>query len=74
MKYVTIALALMLSACDEEELQCHTTIDCSDDKESLCEAPVIHQYDDGEIIEIRACTYITYESCFEKTVCTPREQ
>ena len=71
-KWALIVLALSFLACEEDDMVCNTTIDCSDDKESLCDAPVVHKYENGDVIEIRACTYITYENCFEKTVCHPR--
>lgn len=70
-KIIMLVFALANFGCDEEEMYCHTTIDCSDDKESLCDEPSVYEYDDGERVEIRSCTYITYESCFEKTVCKP---
>ena len=62
-------LAATLVACGDENIECKTSIDCREDKESLCEPPTTREFPDGEIVEVRSCTYITYEHCFEKTVC-----
>lgn len=58
-----------LAACGDEKIDCKTNIECTEEKESLCEPPAVREYPSGEVIEVRACTYITYEHCFEKTVC-----
>lgn len=69
---IVICLALLLCACGDEFEECNTEIDCREDKESLCEPPMMREAAGGEFIEVRSCTYITYEHCFEKTVCKER--
>ncbi len=73
LRFALLTIALLALGCGDENMECNTTIDCTDDKESICDAPTVHEYENGELVEIRACTYITYENCFEKTVCKPRE-
>lgn len=66
---MVIAICSLLVACgDLEEMECSTEIECSEDKESFCDPATIVELD-GESVEVKACTYITYEHCFEKTVC-----
>jgi len=73
MKTLTLlAGLLLLTGCDEEDRECTSTVECSDDKEMVCDLPVSTELEDGTTIELRACTYITYEHCFEKTECAPR--
>ena len=75
MKNLLMAMAVLvfLGCGDEDEnMECATTIDCSEDKEMVCDQPVSTELDDGTTIELRACTYITYEHCCEKTECSPR--
>ena len=73
-KFVAMAAFIATTGCkhEEEELVCETVVECTDERESLCDPATVYEYPDGEIVEIRACTYITYESCFEKLVCTPQ--
>ena len=75
MKSLILILALGFSfGCGEEDvdMECETTVDCNDDKEMVCDHPVSTVLEDGTTLEVRACTYITYEQCFEKTECAPR--
>ena len=65
-----LAIVLLLGCGDETTEECHTTITCEDDLELLCDQPTRDEDEDGNSVEVRACTYITYEHCFEKTVCT----
>lgn len=72
MKFVTLALIILLTAgCEEEDMEknCTSTVDCSDDREMICDEPVRHVYENGDSVEIKACSYITYENCFESIVC-----
>lgn len=64
-----IIVATMLVACGDENLECKTEIECTEDKESICEPPSVREFPNGEFVEVRACVYATYEHCFEKTVC-----
>lgn len=59
----------LLFGCGDEFEECNTELDCREDKESLCDPPMTRELSSGDIIEVRSCTYITYEHCFEKTVC-----
>ena len=66
----TVLLVLALGCGDETaDRVCETTISCEDDKEMFCDEPVSTEFSDGTTLEVRACTYATYEHCFEKTVC-----
>ena len=71
MRIITLALlAILLTGCgDETELDCDTTVECSDERESLCDPPITEVYSDGTTTVVRSCVYATYEHCFEKTVC-----
>ena len=73
MRNVVVCLILLLVACGDEFEECNTELDCREDKESLCEPPMMREFPNGEIVEVRSCTYITYEHCFEKTVCKEAE-
>jgi hypothetical protein len=73
LKMVLIVALLGCIGCEDEEVLCTSSIDCTDDKEMVCDLPVTHEYANGEVVEIRACTYITYENCFERTVCKPKD-
>ena len=46
-----------------------SVIECSDDKEMVCDEPVAAEFDNGEVLTVRTCTYITYEHCFESMIC-----
>lgn len=75
MRTLMLATALIFAfGCGEEdiEMECETTVSCEDDKEMFCEDPVTTEFEDGTTLELRACTYATYEHCFEKTECKPR--
>ena len=72
-KVVVLVFALATFGCEDEEMVCTSSVDCTDDKEMVCDLPVTHEYSDGEVVEVRACTYITYENCFERTVCKPKD-
>lgn len=72
-KVVVLVLALATFGCEDEEMVCTSSVDCTDDKEMVCDLPVTHEYADGEVVEVRACTYITYENCFERTACKPKD-
>jgi len=72
-KVIALTLSFMLFGCEDEETVCTSSIDCTDDKEMVCDLPVTHEYADGEVVELRACTYITYENCFERTTCKPKD-
>ena len=69
MKRAFFVLAFLFFGCGEEERSCITTVECGDDKEMYCDEPVSSELEDGTILTVRACTYATYEHCFEKTVC-----
>lgn len=71
MKFMVVVLALVVFGCGEEDvnLECETTVECSDEKEMFCDEPVMTEFEDGTTVQLRACTYATYENCFEKTVC-----
>jgi hypothetical protein len=69
-KVVTLALIMAMTACgDDEGKDCNTTVECSDEKEMVCDEPVTTEFNDGEVLTVRACTYITYEHCFESMIC-----
>jgi hypothetical protein len=69
-KVVTLALIMAMTACgDDEGKDCTTTVECSDDKEMVCDEPVTAEFDNGEVLTVRTCTYITYEHCFESMIC-----
>ena len=72
MRVVILILTLLFSGCEEGE-NCKTTITCEDDLEMVCDQPTTSEHESGDTITITACTYITYEHCFEKTVCTKNE-
>ena len=71
----TLLVLMMVAAlgCDDE-LECSTTVECSDERESFCDPPSVEELKGGETVELRSCTYITYEHCFEKTVCKEIER
>lgn len=73
LKMVLIVALLASIGCDEEKMSCTSTVDCTDDKEMVCDLPVTHEYPNGEVIEVRACTYVTYENCLEQTICKPKD-
>ena len=76
MKTLAVLLLLTLSAgCGDEDptMVCETTVTCEDEKEMFCDDPVSTQFTDGTTLELRACTYATYEHCFERTECKPSE-
>ena len=73
MKYIVLVLCLSLFACDEEKVVCKTSLNCEDDVEMVCDEPSVSESDDGSTVSVTACTYITYEHCFEKTVCSKAE-
>lgn len=66
---IIIFSLLLLAGCDEEERTCTSTVECSDDKEMVCDEPVSTTFEDGSSLEVRACTYVTYEHCFEQISC-----
>ena len=68
---MTLALIMTMAACgdDDEGKDCTTTVECSDDKEMVCDEPVTAEFNNGEVLTVRTCTYITYEHCFESMVC-----
>ena len=74
MKAIVIVMTLLFIGCgdENEDMRCTSTVDCSDEKEMVCEEPSSTVLEDGTTLEVRACTYITYEHCFEKTECSPR--
>ena len=72
MKKLILILTLVFSGCEEGE-NCKTTITCEDDLEMVCEQPTTRTHENGDTVKVTACTYITYEHCFEKTVCTKNE-
>ena len=75
MRTLVLSAALIFAfGCGEEDIDMEgeTTLDCNDDKEMVCDLPVSTVLEDGTTLEVRACTYITYEQCFEKTECAPR--
>ena len=70
MKLLLIFTSLLFFfACGEEEKNCTTTVECGDEKEMFCDDPVSTEFEDGTVLTVRACTYATYEHCFEKTEC-----
>ena len=69
MKYVVLVLCLFLFACEEEEMKCKSELNCEDDLEMLCDPPTVSEDNEGNTVSVTACTYITYEHCFEKTIC-----
>jgi len=71
-RVVILILTLLFSGCEEGE-NCKTTITCEDDLEMVCDQPTTSEQENGDSITITACTYITYEHCFEKTVCTKND-
>ena len=72
MKRLILILAILFSGCDGGE-NCKTTITCEDDVEMVCEQPTVTEHKNGDTTTVTACTYITYEHCFEKTVCVKNE-
>ena len=62
--------AIYVGCGEEEERNCITTVECGDEKEMYCDEPVSTEFEDGTVVTLRACTYATYEHCFEKTECT----
>ena len=75
MRMIALMAALLFTtACGEEDVEtvCETTVTCEDDKEMYCDEPVSTEFNDGTTLELRACTYATYEHCFERTQCKPR--
>lgn len=76
MRMIALMSALFFTAaCGEEDVEmvCETTVTCEDDKEMFCDEPVSTEFNDGTTLELRACTYATYEHCFERTQCKPRD-
>lgn len=74
MKLIIAMTALLFAfGCGEDEnVECTSTVTCNDDKEMLCDEPTSTVLEDGTTLEVRACTYVTYEHCFEKVECKPR--
>lgn len=74
MKIIIVIAAMLFFGCDEEAESkvCETTVTCEDDKEMFCDDPVTVEFEDGTSLEVRSCTYATYEHCFEKTECKPK--
>jgi hypothetical protein len=74
MKAIVIVMALLFIGCGDEgeNMVCETTVECTDDKELTCDEPVTTVFEDGTTLELRSCTYATYENCFERTECKPR--
>lgn len=67
---LTSLIIVLLLGCGDEGENCNTTINCEDDIEMLCNEPNIKEHENGDTVTVVACTYITHEHCFEKTVCT----
>ena len=65
-----LCVSAICLGCGEEERDCTTTVECGDEKEMYCDEPVSTEFEDGTVVTLRACTYATYEHCFEKTECT----
>ena len=74
MKIIIVIAAMLFFGCGEEDENrvCETTVTCEDDKEMFCDDPVTVEFEDGTSLEVRACTYATYEHCFEKTEYRPQ--
>ena len=74
MKLIIVIAALLFAGCygENDDMVCTSDVVCNDDKEMLCEEPTSTEFEDGTVLEVRACTYITYEHCFEKTECKPK--
>ena len=74
MKAIVIVMALLFIGCgdEDENMVCETTVECTDDKELTCDEPVTTVFEDGTTLELRSCTYATYENCFERTECKPQ--
>jgi hypothetical protein len=66
---IIIFSLLFFIGCDEEERSCTSTVECEDDREMFCDLPKSTTFDDGATLEVRACTYVTYEHCFESIRC-----
>lgn len=73
MKRLILILSILFSGCGEVGENCKTTITCEDDVEMVCDQPTITEHKNGNTTTVTACTYITYEHCFEKTVCVKNE-
>ena len=67
MKVIYIFLMIVALMGCNDEMVCDTTVECRDERESFCDPPSVQVFRDGETVELRACTYITYEHCFEET-------
>ena len=67
--FLTILFILLFFGCGENSENCETTISCEDDVEMVCDQPTKEEFENGDSVTVTACTYITYEHCFEKTVC-----
>ena len=76
MKFLIAIFSLIIfCGCEENDvISCVSNVECSDDKEMLCDEPATTTFEDGTILEVRSCTYVTYEYCFEKTECRPQEE
>ena len=75
MRILMLATALIFGCGDEDiNMECETTVACEEDKEMFCEEPVSTEFTDGTTLELRACTYATYEHCFERTECKPADK
>lgn len=66
---IIIFSLLFLAGCDEEESNCTSTVECDEDREMSCNLPKSTTFEDGATLEVRACTYVTYEHCFESIRC-----
>jgi len=74
MRTLLTSLAVMLLlGCGDSGENCNTTLNCEDDIEMVCDPPTTSEDEDGNTVTIVACTYVTYEHCFEKTVCTKND-
>lgn len=72
MRAIALILILLFFGCDEGE-NCDTTITCEDDVEMVCDQPTEEKFENGDTVTVTACTYVTYEHCFERTVCKKNE-
>ena len=70
---LTSLIIVLLLGCGDEGENCNTTVTCEDDLEMICEEPTVSEQKNGNTITIVACTYINYEHCFEKTVCSKND-
>lgn len=39
----------------------------------VCDQPTEEKFENGDTVTVTACTYVTYEHCFERTVCKKNE-